>query len=377
MVGCAGCVEVSIKLFPGGRRRPTFAPAIAWYSTQNKAIRPWHAPLWASAHGRSHAAGDAPSDPQAKASRYKGRVRLCSFSVDLDEIGCYSAIHGLAADAECHSVFDLALGRILDFASSHELPLTLFVIARDLERPQNVGILRRAIDRGHEIGNHSLDHLYDLTRRERAVQEVQVQEASRRIETLLGVRPTGFRAPGYTMSDSLMSVLREAEFSYDSSVFPCPAYYSAKAASLLGMRVRGRVSKSILDTPAVLRAPTVPYRSAKPYWTRGAGLLELPIQVVGPLRLPFIGTALTLLGPRGARWLTRALVGVPFVNLELHGIDFLEASEVPKALSAVQPDLRVPLVRKLQVFQTVLNTLRTEGYAAVRLDEAARIFARS
>ena len=304
-------------------------------------------------------------------------MRLCSFSVDLDEIGCYSAIHGLAADAECHAVFDLALGRILDFAASHGLPLTLFVIARDLERGQNVGILRRAISDGHEIGNHSLDHLYDLTRRERAVQVLQVVEASHRIHTLLDVQPTGFRAPGYTMSDTLMSVLREAGFSYDSSVFPCPAYYAAKAASLLGMRLRGRVSKSVLDPPAVLRAPTRPYRTDAPYWTPGTGLLELPIQVVGPLRLPFIGTALTLLGPSGARLLTRALLGVPFVNLELHGIDFLEASEVPEPLRAVQPDLRVPLARKLRVFETVLSTLRAQGYSTVRLDEAARIFAQN
>jgi hypothetical protein len=251
------------------------------------------------------------------------------------------------------------------------------VIARDLEREQNVGSLRRAISHGHEIGNHSLDHLYDLTRRERAVQALQVAEASHRIKALLDVQPTGFRAPGYTMSDTLMTVLREAGFSYDSSVFPCPTYYAAKAASLLGMRLRGRSSKSVLDSPAVLRAPTLPYRTDAPYWTPGTGLLELPIQVVGPLRLPFIGTALTLLGPSGARLLTRALVGVPFVNLELHGIDFLEASEVPAPLRAVQPDLRIPLTRKLRVFETVLNTLRSQRYSAVRLDEAASIFAQN
>jgi peptidoglycan-N-acetylglucosamine deacetylase len=302
-------------------------------------------------------------------------VQLCSFSVDLDEIGCYSAIHGLTTDVACHAVYDLALGRILDFASSLGLPLTLFVIARDLEREQNVRALRRAVALGHELGNHSLDHLYDLTRRERAVQVSQVVEASRLIEALLGVQPAGFRAPGYTVNDTLIAVLREAGFSYDSSVFPCPAYYGAKAASLLGIKLRGRSSRSVLDDPAVLRAPTLPYRTGAPYWTPGSGLLELPIQVVGPLRLPFIGTSLTLLGPSGARLLSRALSGVPFVNLELHGIDFLEASEVPQALRAVQPDLRVPLSRKLRVFESVLNTLRAQGYSAVRLDEAARIFA--
>lgn len=303
-------------------------------------------------------------------------MRICSVSVDLDEIACYSAIHGLPPATECHAVYDLALARILDFAASLALPLTLFVIARNLGRAQNVAGLKRAVSDGHEIGNHSLDHLYDLTRREQTEQTNQVVEANSRIQALLGVRPQGFRAPGYTMSDTLMAVLREAGFAYDSSVFPCLPYYAAKATALLGMKLRRRASKSILGSPSVLRAPTTPYRTGEPYWTSGAGLLELPIQVVGPLRLPFIGTSLTLLGPGGARLLTRGLLGEPFVNLELHGIDFLESHEVPKALLAVQPDLRRPLARKLEALSAVLETLRAHGYRFLRLDEAARVFAR-
>jgi len=298
---------------------------------------------------------------------------VCSVSVDLDEIACYAAIHGLAPATECHAVYDLALARIRDFAAAVAVPLTLFVIARDLDREQNVVGLRRAVSDGHEIGNHSLDHWYDLTLRERSVQTRQLVEANDRILARLGVRPEGFRAPGYTMNDQLMSVLRETGFSYDSSVFPCPPYYAAKAATLLGMKLFRRVSRSVLDSPKVLRAPTVPYRSGEPYWARGAGLLELPIQVAGPLRLPFIGTSLTLLGPTFAGLLTRSLLGAPFINLELHGIDFLEAADVPQALRALQPDLRVPLARKLRVLRAVVEILRSNGYVFKRLNDAARM----
>jgi len=303
--------------------------------------------------------------------------RLCSVSVDLDDIACYAAIHGLGSAPECHAVYDVALARILDFAKGLTLPLTLFVIGRDLEREQNVAALREAVSLGHEIGNHSLDHCYDLTRRGRAEQTQQVVAASERIQELLGVRPEGFRAPGYTVSDQLLNVLAAAGFAYDSSVFPCPPYYAAKAATLLSMRFLGRASNSVLDGPDVLRAPTSPYRLGKPYWVPGTGLLELPIQVVTPLRLPFIGTSLTLLGPRGARIFARAAVGLPFVNLELHGIDFLDAGDVPKALRAVQPDLRVPVGRKLEALAAALETLRAHGCAAVRLAEAARTFGES
>lgn len=301
-------------------------------------------------------------------------MQLCSVSVDLDEIACYAAIHGLDLGNECHAVYDLALGRMSEFAASLDLPLTLFVVARDLERAQNASALRQAISAGHEVGNHSLDHFYDLTLRAPAEQAQQVVEASRRIETRLGVKPRGFRAPGYNMTDALFTLLQASEFSYDSSVFPCPAYYTAKATTLLAMKVVKRVSRSVLGNPNVLRAPTTPYRAGVPYWTRGTGLLEMPIQVAGPLRLPFIGTSLSLLGASGARLLTRSLLGVPFVNLELHGIDFLDERDVPKSLRAVQPDLRVPVSHKLNALGAALETLRARGYAFLRLDQAAAVF---
>lgn len=305
---------------------------------------------------------------------YNSSMRVCSVSVDLDEVDCYQRIHGVPAGEKQQAVYNIALTRIRDFASDLDLPLTLFVIARDLDRNENLVGLSKMVSRGHEIGNHSLDHLYDLARREVRVQTAQVENANMRIKDALGVRPVGFRAPGYTVSDALLRVVRDCDMQYDSSVFPCPPYYAAKAASLLRMKLQGRVSQSVLDTPAVLRSPTRPYRLGNPYWTPGNGLLEFPIQVVGPLRFPFIGTSLALLGPSGARLLTRGLVGVPFVNLELHGIDFLEARDVPESLAAVQPDLRVPLSRKLETFAAVLQTLRRQGYTTVCLEEVARVF---
>jgi hypothetical protein len=300
-------------------------------------------------------------------------VRLCAVSVDLDELSCYAQIHGLTASSESNAVYDLALGRIQAFARDLRLPLSLFVVGRDLERPQNAAKLQELVASGHEIGNHSLDHLYDLTRREESEQVRQVVLASERIHERLGVRPSGFRAPGYTVTDRLLRIVRECEMTYDSSVFPCPAYYLAKATRLLRMKIKGRASRAILSSARVLGAPNTPYRIGEQYWKPGTGLLELPIQVAGPLRLPFIGTALTLLGPSAARLLTRSLVGQRLVNLELHGLDFLEATEVSRELAEVQPDLRVPLSRKLDTLCTVIELLQKHRYSAVRLDEAARV----
>jgi hypothetical protein len=304
-----------------------------------------------------------------------GGQRLCAVSVDLDDIACYSQIHGLEAVPTSHAVYDVALARIRAFASQLNLPLTLFVIARDLARAESLRALRALVADGHEVGNHSLDHLYDLTRRSGSEQRAQVEGANEILRAQLGVSPSGFRAPGYTVTDELLSVVRDSGLTYDSSVFPCPPYFAAKAARLLSMKLSRRHSRAVLDTPRVVRAPRVPYRVGSPFWSPGAGLLELPIQVAGPLRLPFIGTALSLLGPSAARLLGRSLLGVPLVNLELHGIDFLDDKDVPAALRPLQPDLRVPVARKEETFAAVLDLFRKHSYTCVRLDEAAAAFA--
>jgi hypothetical protein len=304
-------------------------------------------------------------------------LKLCAVSVDLDEIPFYRQIHGLdgAGAAADDAVFDIALPRLGELAQALSIPLTLFVIGETLKRRENSNKLRSLAAAGHEIGNHSLGHRYDLTRLPPDAMKAEVDGAQRAIEEAVGIRPVGFRAPGYTVTDALFRLLEEVGFLYDSSVFPCPAYWAAKGSAISLIRLRGRRSHSVLDTPKVLLAPRRPYRVGHPYWVRGTGPLELPIQVTRGPRLPFFGTSLTAAGPRGARWLSRMVVGEPLVNIELHGIDVLSESDGLASLAKHQHDLKIPLARKLASLTAVVDTLRAAGYTFVRLDQAARAFA--
>jgi len=130
-----------------------------------------------------------------------------------------------------------------------------------------------------------------------------------------------------------------------------------------------------------MAAPTRPYRPGAVWFERarskrrdGRSFVELPVQVTPRLRLPFIGTSLGLAGPRGAAWLARHCVGEKLVNLELHGIDFLDVSDGLEALAPHQPELRIPLERRLEALGAALDVFVAEGYSFVRLDEAARAF---
>ena len=301
-------------------------------------------------------------------------VRLCAVSVDLDEIPNYFQIHGLPPPTGPGStaVYDIALGRLEQMAADASIPLTLFAVGSDLTRAHAAEGLSRAHDKGHEIANHTLGHRYDLTRQSRETIRSEVVGGIEAIEKAVGERPVGFRAPGYTITDTVFDVLVEVGVDYDSSVFPCPAYYGAKTAVIGGMSLFGRASRSIVDTPHVLRAPTRPYRVARPYWKKGKGLRELPIQVTRGLRLPFIGTNVTLAGVTGARWLARMCVDEPLINLELHGIDVLDAHDGLGALRPYQQDVRVTKEKKLAALHAVFELLKSEGYAFVTMREAAK-----
>ena len=303
-------------------------------------------------------------------------MRLCAISVDLDEIPNYSSIHGIEpARLASHAVYDVAIDRLDAFARSECIPLTWFAVGADLAREASAKKLASVHAKGDEVGNHTLDHRYDLVRLGRAAIAEQIDAGARAIERACGERPVGFRAPGYTITDEVFDVLREQSVLYDSSVFPCPAYYAAKSAAIGAIALRGRTSRSIVDNPAVLLAPTRPYFIGRPYWQRGKGLLELPVQVTRGARLPFFGTSVTMAGPTRAKWLAKMCVGEPLVNLELHGIDVLDADDGLEPLRPHQPDVRVPRATKLAALHAVVETLRDAGYAFVTLREAARSFA--
>ncbi len=308
-------------------------------------------------------------------------TRLAAISVDLDEIRCYAAIHGLAPVTEGaeRAIYRKALPRLRRLFGELDVRATFFAIGEDID-DENGAALRELVEEGHEVANHSLSHRYDLTRLPRRTIEREIREGADAIERATSVRPVGFRAPGYTITDEVFDVLGELGVRYDSSVFPCPAYYAAKVAAIQLIRARGRRSHSVIDDPRVLSAPANPYRVGRPYWRRsrvagGKSLIELPVGVTRGPRLPYIGTTVVLSGDRGARLLTRAIVGRPLVSLELHGIDLADAGrDGLEFLVPHQGDLRRGVDEKASALRAAIGELRRTGHRFITCEQAASAF---
>ncbi len=330
-------------------------------------------PSWGILHAvaRPHSATDgSPASPQV------------AVSVDLDGLDCYYRIHGLGEPPPA-PVRDLVLRRclprFLDLFARHDVQATFFVVGADLERDREgrarVADLARA---GHELANHTHTHPYHFTRLPRIEMAGEIDRAHAAIGEAAGHAPLGFRAPGYAMNRQAFELLQERRYAYDSSVFPSPPYYLAKALVMGAMRVAGRPSASVLDDPRALWAPRAPYRAAaqRPYRPAppDAGLLEIPIAVTPVLRLHVIGTSLIL----APEWLRRSMVSASlsggFFNLELHGIDLADADadDIPEALVRRQPDLRRSLASKREALDRTLQAARASGAVFTTLSKRAR-----
>ena len=312
--------------------------------------------------------------------------RICSVSIDIDTLICYAQIHGLVTSstgpaplgAPADSIYTHALPRFLDMFDEYGIRATLFVIGKDAEHPEHAAILRDAAERGHELANHSYNHLYGLTRLSAAGIAAEISRGTEVIEPLLpeGEKVVGFRCPGYNITPDVLKALREQNYLYDSSIFPCPPYYMAKASIIAWLALRGRPSKSIVGSPQVLLSPNRPYQPGldphRPVAAKRPNTLpppsedlwELPMTVVPGIRLPFIGTSV-LMYPR---WVMSSVTSIltktqPFINFELHGIDIMDPHDPgTEKLLAHQPDLRVSLQEKEsrfhQVFQQIAKTHR-------------------
>jgi polysaccharide deacetylase family protein (PEP-CTERM system associated) len=118
--------------------------------------------------------------------------------------------------------FERHVEAVLDLLDEVDVSATFFVVGATAER--HPAALREVVSRGHELGCHGYEH-----RRAHAFTRMQFREDVRRcldvVDDLCGVRPTGFRAPWFSITAETRWVHQELEelgFRYDSSLYDSP-----------------------------------------------------------------------------------------------------------------------------------------------------------
>ncbi len=125
------------------------------------------------------------------------RLHSCAVSIDLDPLRCYHAILGLppVEDALAEVVMARAVPRFAEIFARRRLHATFFVVGEDLASPIGAQRVAELAQTGHEIGNHSQTHPYELARMPEGHIDQEIGAAEEQIRAVTGRRPVGFRAP--------------------------------------------------------------------------------------------------------------------------------------------------------------------------------------
>jgi peptidoglycan/xylan/chitin deacetylase (PgdA/CDA1 family) len=286
-----------------------------------------------------------------------------SLSLDLDNQWSYLRTRGDAAWQEYPSYLNIIVPRVLSFLEDRSLRITVFVVGRDAERSENRSVLASIAAAGHEIGNHSHNHEPWLHRLSDAEVRDELSQAHRAIEAATGVRPRGFRGPGFSLSGGALAALVELGYQYDATTLPtfigplARAYYFRTAGiSHEDREQRAALFGGFWDVARPIR----PYR-----WRVDSGsLVEVPVTTMPLLRLPFHFSYLLYAAEVSDRladaYLSLALglcrlTGVR-PSLLLHPLDFLGPDEA----SGLQffPGMATPLEVKLRRLDRFLGKVR-------------------
>jgi hypothetical protein len=304
-------------------------------------------------------------------------MNYASLSLDLDNQWSYMKTHGDRGWESHPSYLDVAVPRILEFLAKRQLTITFFIVGQDAAFEKNRQALRAIAAAGHEIGNHSFHHEPWLHLYSESDLETELLRAEDAIEAATGIRPRGFRGPGFSLSASTLEVLARRGYEYDATVFPNLLNPLARAylfATSNLTREEKKQRSALFGTWKDALRPVRPF-----HWQLAGGqLLEIPVTTLPWLRVPLHLSYLLYLGKfsrPAARTYFRMALGMCRLagtqpSILLHPLDFLGQEDCPAL--AFFPGMDLPRARKLALVGELFDILLARVETVTMREHARR-----
>ena len=305
-----------------------------------------------------------------------------SLSLDLDNKWSYMKNNGAEGWEEYPSYLDIFVPYILKLLKELDLKLTFFIVGQDAALEFNQKYIRMLADAGHEIANHSFKHetfLHLYTKKEL---EDEIDKSHAIIEKVSGQEPKGFRGPGFTWSETLLEVLVEKGYQYDSSTFPTiigplARMYYFKTSNLT------RAQKE--ERKELFGKFSDGFMKLKPHFRKlknNTRLLELPVTTMPLFRIPIHLTYLVYLSGLSKTlmffYLKCALYLCKFTrtppNFLIHPTDLLGGDLITGM--DFFPGMQIPSQEKSVIFKKVIHTFAKHFRLVTLQEHAAEITAK-
>ncbi|MEO9590719.1 polysaccharide deacetylase family protein [Rhodopirellula bahusiensis] len=222
-----------------------------------------------------------------------------SLSMDLDNKWAYLRAAGHEDWESASSYFPIATQRIVEMLGELNLPLTVFLVGRDLDVDSDVEAIK-TFDQlpSWEAANHSLNHLPWMHTMSDGEIESEIMTTHDRIVSTIGTRPVGFRGPGFSCPAEVLRVLIRSHYSYDASIFPTSMAPIARAVFLARTNLKGEQrekAKKLYGGFASMRNPNRPFMRHEEVDGEICPLREIPVTTLPFLRTPIHFSYVTFL----------------------------------------------------------------------------------
>lgn len=290
--------------------------------------------------GEERTVGDDRATDTSCGRRRRAR-RTIGLSVDVDSVAAHLEAHGFERAPDAGTAYRVAVPRALDLLDRYEARATFFLIASEARNHRDV--VREIVDRGHEIGSHSLTHSLPFGGRDGDGLDREVRGSRFILQTLSGSRVHGFRPPEATVPRETRSVVARAGYRYLAAAHP----YATRGL-LRSLLRRGR---SGLGRRTVTRS--------------GAAddLTEIPVTSLPGVPVTYCNATRLLLPDLLFRVLRRAFLGTSRLHTyQLHAVDFLDVRQdhLHPAIEC-HPGMGLSLDRKLELAAEELGRLSGDG----------------
>ncbi|MBK8151024.1 MAG: polysaccharide deacetylase family protein [Acidobacteria bacterium] len=303
---------------------------------------------------------------------------IASLSLDLDNKWSYMKTHGDAGWESFPSYLDVCVPRVLEFLKQRDLKITFFIVGQDAALDKNREALAQISESGHEIGNHSFRHepWLHLYSKQELIEEFEKTESA--LEAVAGVRPVGFRGPGYSLSPTVLEVLAERGYEYDCSTLP--TYIAPLARAYYFFRSPEMSDEEREKRKKLFGKFSDGFQSLKPYrWKIGErSITEIPVTTLPLFKTPVHASYLIYLSTfskfaaraywRTALAMCKATGTEP--SLLLHPLDFLSGEDAPELKFFPAMDLAIE--KKLEFVSEMLESY-TNSFSVTTMREHARV----
>ena len=310
--------------------------------------------------------------------------KLFAINLNFDSLG---EAYGWPNDFHEDAAFTKGVDRILNLSQKFNIPLTFFLVGKDLENKKNYEIIKRISNNSNvEIANHSYNHLFNFGSRSEEVIYDEIYKSHELIYKCTGKEAKGFISPTWSVSKNVIKNLIKLNYTYDTSFFQSIYLYPVVLKIVLSHIAKGKFKKAyqILnrrDYLIPLKYDEEPFflnsNMEKVFNTEKESILEMPMPLINNFNPPVWHTAGYVFG---WNYLKRKLQKIldknkPFFYL-IHPADFLDHSDLDNKYTQALARMDKSYKNKIENLENMLEFITSQGYKGVKVIDIAKLYHR-